>query len=303
MFADYLCKRIKFGLTLSDALSIYTDRLGTEYVALVRAGEESGTLPSTLKYLTKLLKKQNELHKKMINIMIYPSILTTVMVGMFFVFGGFVFPKMIHDLAMKPEDIPIIVKAITYAVKYLLIFGIPFSMIIFGMLYGTTTIIGMKKIKKKCMEFMMQVPILNDCIQYITLSHYMTVLNVAYDAGVPIIQTLSLAEDTVTVDPLIKEANLVTKNVEKGLSLTDAFEKTYLLPHFMLSMVSTGEKTGKLGEMFKDIANDVEEKLDTAISALSKAFEPLLMIVIGVGVAIIAIAIISMYVSSFDVLF
>lgn len=303
IFADDILKKMKSGKTLSEAVSDYLPILGTVYISLIRTGEESGSLPATLKYLVKLLKKQDELKGKMIHIMIYPIILITIMVGMFLAFGGLVFPMMIKQLSMTPDMIPMSVKFLTFSVSFIIKFGLLFLLGIWAVCHITGAAIGVENIKKKALEIMMKIPVLKDCLQYIALSHYMSVLHVSYEAGVPIVKTLSLAEDTIYVDSLKQQANIVTRSVTNGESLTEAYEKTLLLPNIMLSMVSTGEKTGKLGQMFQDIARNIEEKLDNAISALSKAFEPLLLIVLGIGVGLMAIAIIQMYLGALSSVF
>lgn len=298
IFADDLLKKMKGGRTLSEAIEDYTSILGTVYISLVRTGEESGTLPETLKYLTKLLKKQDELKGKMIHILIYPIILITIMTIMFFAFGGIIFPKMIQQLSMTPDTLPATVKMLIGSVNFIVKYGVFFILGILGFCYATGSTIGFERIRKQALEIMMKIPVLKDCLQYIALSHYMSVLHVAYDAGVPMLKTLSLAEGSIYIDSLKYQANLVTRSVEKGNSLTDSFANTYLLPSIMLSMVSTGEKTGKLGDMFRDIARNIEEKLDSAITALSKAFEPILLIVLGIGAAYMAISILQMTMSA-----
>ena len=298
-FAADLLKKMKSGKTLSEALEDYYSILGNVYISLVRTGEESGELPSTLKYLTKLLRKQDELKGNMIHILIYPSILLAIMTIMFFLFGIFIFPFMMGSMSIPPSNAPVLVRFMVETSYFIVKYGLVILILGGGFLYTAGLFIGYNKIKRNIVELMLKIPILKDCIHYILLSHYVSVLYVAYESGVPMLKTLSLAQDTISVDSLKRQADIVTKSIEKGESLTDAFEKTYLLTTLMLSMVATGEKTGKLGQMFKDIATNIEEKLNRAISALSKAFEPTLLIVIGVGVGIMAISIIQMIITSF----
>ena len=141
----------------------------------------------------------------------------------------------------------------------------------------------------------MKIPYLSDCIRYLSLSHYMAVLYISYESGVPINSGLRLAEATMPNDVLINRAKLVTRSTGQGENLTDAFYKADILPPVMMSMISTGEQTGKLGQMFRDISIAVEQKLDTALSTLSKVFEPILYLFIGVGIAVFALAIMQMY--------
>ncbi|MEE3349789.1 MAG: type II secretion system F family protein [Candidatus Gastranaerophilaceae bacterium] len=295
--------KIKNGNTFSEAVGYYDKALGNVYIALCKTGEESGNLPETLGYLNELLKKQIELKNKFIQMSIYPTILVVLMIAMFLVFGGLLFPKIITSMSIKPEDIPLMVKVFTggydFVIKFtplLLLVGV-----VTWVVSGVT--IGFKKIQDKINTVLLSIPVLKDCILYLTLSHYMTVMYIAYNSGITISDTLLLSEGTINISVLRDKAAVVSSKLRQGSLLADAFKISGLLPPVMISIISTGEKTGQLGQMFKDIAQDISTKLDNAISALAKAFEPVMLCVLGAGVAVIAIAIMQMYTKTFESFF
>lgn len=296
LFAKDLSDRIKDGSTFTEALEPYKDIVGHIYTALCNTGEESGTLPATLKYLETLLKKREDLRSKFIQMMIYPAILVLVMCGMYFLFGAVVFPMII--MKMNITSVPPLVDFFMFGTNFVLKYWWLFVFAIIGTWQTLKYTIGFKTIKQKLGNFFMKIPLMSDCIKYLSLSHYMAVMYISYEAGVPIVSTLRLAEGTMPNDVLIKQAKVVTKSTEQGENLTDAFYKSDLLPSTLMSMIATGEQTGKLGKMFRDISIAVDQKLDAALSILAKAFEPILYLVVGAGVAVIAIAIIQMYASA-----
>ena len=293
LFAKDLSQRIKDGSTFSEALAPYEDIVGHIYTALCSTGEESGTLPATLKYLENLLKKKEDLKNKSIQMMIYPAILTLIMFGMYFIFGGLIFPFMIEK--MNITAVPPIVQFFTFGTNFVKTSWWVIVLSFIGVLQVLKYTIGFKTIKRNMSNFFMKIPYLSDCIRYLSLSHYMAVLYISYESGVPINSGLRLAEATMPNDVLINRAKLVTRSTGQRENLTDAFYKADILPPVMMSMISTGEQTGKLGQMFRDISIAVEQKLDTALSTLSKVFEPILYLFIGVGIAIFALAIMQMY--------
>ncbi len=295
IFAEDLGKKIRQGATLSEAMAPYSDSLGNIYIALCKTGEESGSLSTTLSYLTDLLKKQDALKAKYIQMSIYPTVLVIVMVGMFFLFGGFLFPRFIEICNISPEDVPFMAKILIDSVSFIQHYWLLLVLGIGGLLYGINLSVGLKNVKRGLSSFVLSIPKLCDCVRYMSLSHYMSVLHVAYESGVPIVKSLDLAENTISNDIIKDEAVQVSKYVDKGENLAEAFYKSNLLPGVLLSLVSTGEKTGKLGLMFRDCALGIEKKLDAAIDALSKAFEPTLLVIIGFGVAYLAIAFMQMY--------
>ncbi len=303
VMAKDISNKIKHGKTFSEAVGYYDKALGNVYISLSKTGEDTGSLPQTLSYLDELLKKQIELKSKFIQMSIYPIILIVIMFGMFLIFGGWLFPKMISTLSVKPDEVPIMVKAFT--VGYDMFWKIsPIAVLcMLAAWFGLGFSIGFEKLRDNLNSILLKIPVLKDAIQYLVLSHYMTVMYIAYNAGITITDTLKLSEDTINISVLKKKASVVYQKLQQGQVLADAFQASGLLPPVMISMISTGEKTGQLGQMFKDISKDISSKLDNAITALSRAFEPVMLCVIGVGVAIVAIAIVQMYTKSFESFF
>ena len=123
----------------------------------------------------------------------------------------------------------------------------------------------------------------------------MSVLHIAYESGIPIVEAMNMAEKTISNDVMRKHAEDVVKFVSEGQSLTDAYYKSQLIPGILMPLIATGEKTGKLGQMFRDASIAIEKKLDMAIKALASAFEPALIIIIGICVGYFLIAFIQMY--------
>lgn len=301
LFARDLERVIKSGKSFYEALMPYEDILGNVYVTLCRTGEESGALPETLDYLLNLLKKKESLRSKLIHMSVYPAILIVVLVIEFMLFGLGIFPTMIENLQI--DQVPPIAMAFIAGASFVLKLWWLFVFTAIGGWLLLKFTIGFKAIKKSVGNFFAKIPLMKDCLKYFSLSHYMSVLYVAYEAGVPIVAALRMAEDTISVAKINEQAKSVTNHVGKGESITDAFYKSDMLPPVIMSMVSTGEKTGKLGQMFRDISIAVEQKLDAAISVMSRAFEPLLLLVVGAGVAVMAVAVIQMYISSLTSMF
>ena len=294
-FSLDLCEKLKTGATLSDAVNVYKKQLGVVYVSLVKTGEVSGALPQILKYLTTFLKKQQTLKDKYIQMMIYPCFLVLAIIGIFFLFGGFVFPKIIEMASVSPSDIPPMAAWVINSVSF---FKSYWWMIILAGgtgIYGLKLLGQLKTLTDLGTKFAMKLPVFGNCLRYLSLTHYMSVLQVAYDAGVPIINSLDLAQSSVSNNVLRAEAQKVARLVENGSELGDAFMKSEFLPPIFMSLVSTGEKTGQLGKMFRDIAIGIEQKLDMATVALSKFFEMGILLTMGAAVAYLIICFFQMY--------
>ena len=115
-------------------------------------------------------------------------------------------------------------------------------------------------------------------------------MQVAYDAGVPIIECLYLSILTLTNNTLKEKMAGATTKVQQGQHLSTALRSTGVMPKMILFMISTGEQSGRLGDMLGQATRFIDKKLDTIIDTMTKMIEPIMLIVIGTIVLILALA-------------
>ena len=131
----------------------------------------------------------------------------------------------------------------------------------------------------------------------------MTVLHISYDAGLPIMSGLELSNKTVGNYTIKRQVNNAVNMVKGGKTLSEAFNLSHAIPQALLTMIATGEKSGTLGKMFHDVAEVIDKKVDMALEALTKLFEPTVIIIMGGAVLFIAVAFYQMYYSMLGSLF
>ena len=144
--------------------------------------------------------------------------------------------------------------------------------------------------KNKIDNFLLKVPVVKDFIEYINLSNFMTVLHISYDAGLPIMSGMELANKTVGNNNIKSKIYRAATMVRSGKTLTESFQASQAIPDALMSMISAGEKSGTLGKMLKDVASTIDKKLDLALEALTRLFEPTVIVIMGAAVLFIAIA-------------
>ena len=133
-------------------------------------------------------------------------------------------------------------------------------------------------------------PILSDLIQFSNFSNFIAVMQVAYDAGVPIVDCLYLSNLTLTNFTLRDRISTATGKVQQGQHLSMALKSTNVMPKMILFMISTGEQSGRLGDMLLQAIVYIDKKLDSVIDTMTKMVEPIMLIVIGGIVLIFALA-------------
>lgn len=303
MLARDLKEKILSGSTFSEALKSYEKVFGGIYLGLCTAGEQSGQLDKTFKYLLTILRKQEDLKSRVINMSIYPAITVIILIAVFILCGKFIFPAFTNSAYLSPEEIPFMVNIVTGTCDIIFKYWMIIILLIAAGGFAVTKIWEQSSIKKHFDKQILKIPLVRDFVRYVNLSAFFTVLNVAYEAGLTIVSSIELSEETIKNTKIKTEAEKSRKLVTGGELLSEAFVKTEFLPPVFNTLILTGEKSGKLGQMFRDIALAIDKKLDIVTDALAKAFQPTLTVIIGLVVGYIVIAFFQLYTTAVGTMF
>lgn len=290
LVAKELRRQIMAGATFADTIAKYPDQFGQIYIGLVKAGEDSGELEKTLQRLLELLGKEAAIRGKVIGTLMYPMFVIVLAVIIVLVMLMFVFPVFKEMFDGMGKDLPWITATLMSAGIFLKTYWF-FVPIILGSIAGFFTfIMRWQPSKRKIDEFVLKVPLLCDLIQYSNFANFVAVMQVACDAGVPIIECLYLANVTLTNYTLKTKIETATLKVQQGQHLSIALRSTRVMPKMILFMIATGEQSGRLGDMLLQATNFIDKKLDGIIDTMTKMIEPIMLIVIGSIVLTLALA-------------
>ena len=131
---------------------------------------------------------------------------------------------------------------------------------------------------------------MNNMILYSNYSNFLSVLSVSYDAGIPIVDCLYLGVVTLTNSVLKDKISAAIVKVQQGLQVSQALKSTGVVPRMLLFMISTGEQSGRLGDMLQKGVNFLDKTLDGIIDTMTKMIEPIMLLVIGSIVLVMALA-------------
>ncbi len=288
-----ISKEIEGGSSLADAMAKQQGNVFSRvYIALVRAGEAAGVLDTILKRLADTLEKQREFQAKTKSALIYPAIVTVAMIVVAFIMMTVVVPKltsMYADFgAALPMPTQILISISNVFVKF-------WYIIIAGTFGGIIFLRKWKKTDQGARAFdamFLKLPIAGILIKQVILTEFTRTISLLLSAGISLLTALDIVADAMD-NVLYREAvHNIAKDVEKGVSLADAVAKYPLFPVLLGQMISVGEQTGKLDEVVLKISAFYESESEHAIKNLTTAIEPLIMIVLGVGVGFIMIAVI-----------
>ncbi len=282
---------VEGGATLGDALDKYPDTFSDVYVNMVRAGEAAGILDEILKRLALQQEKNATIRKKVKSAMTYPMVLMFITVIAFFGLMLFVIPqigKILQDLGGPDAQLPLLtqimlgISAFTLQWWYILIPAIGFG--IFMLLRYLKTPGG----KRKFHTLVLKTPAIKGVVTKVVIARFARTFSALNGAGVSIIETLTVTAHALG-NVVFEDALLAAVDeVKNGKQLSQVLEGNPIFPAIVTQMLAVGEETGQTDTVLVKVAEFYEEEVDTAIASLSSIIEPVMIVIMGSAVGLIA---------------
>lgn len=290
LLAQEIKKQIIAGYTLSDTISKYPNLFGQVYIGLAKAGEDSGEIDKTFERLIELLKKQGDIKGKVISALTYPIFVILLAIAVVLVMLMFVFPAFKDMFDQQGKQLPAITQFCINSGEFLkdkwAVIPLSIAAIVGSIMY----LLRWEPSKRKIDELVLKVPLISDLIKAASFSNFLTVLQIAYDAGIPIIECLYLSRTTLSNSVMQDAIKVSIKKMQAGSHLSESLKAANIFPKMILFMVSTGEQSGRLGELMTQSVQHIDQQLDLIIDTLGKLIEPILLIFIGVIVCFLALS-------------
>lgn len=290
LVAKEIRRQIMAGSTFADTVARYPDVFGQIYIGLVKAGEDSGELEKTMERLLELLKKEMNIRSKVSGTLFYPAFVVLLAMFVVTVMLVFVFPAFKGMFENQGAQLPWITATLMSLGEFLKKYWMLIPIIFGTVISGTMFLLRWEKSRRVIDNIALKIPLIKDLISYGNFANFVAVMQVAYDAGVPIVDCLYLSLLTLTNYTLRAKISTATNNVREGQHLSVALKATQAIPKMILFMISTGEQSGRLGDMLTQATVFIDKKLDTIIDTMTKLVEPIMLLVIGSIVLILALA-------------
>jgi type IV pilus assembly protein PilC len=278
---------IQAGLSISGALGKHPKVFTEFYVNMVRAGEESGKLNQTFIYLADYLERQYELTSKTRNALIYPAFVVVVFIVVMVLMFVMVIPQLSKLIIESGQDIPVYTKAVIGISSLLVHYGI-FLFIGFIAFLAYLWWLGMSEKGKIYLDRVkLGLPLFGNLFTKLYLSRIADNLDTMIASGIPIVRAIEIT-GTVTgskvYGAILEDA---ANRVKSGSALSDALNTHEEIPQIMVQMVKVGEETGGLSSILKTLARFYKREVDDAVDSLVGMIEPIMIVVLGAGVALL----------------
>jgi type IV pilus assembly protein PilC len=286
-----LALSIEGGSTFSEALAQHPKIFNRLFVNMVKAGELGGVLEVVLKRLAEFSEKAQKIKGKVKAAMFYPTAVMIVAVGILVLLMVFVIPKFKEVFAGMGMQLPwftSFVMGISDIIKdhILPTMGVLAIVVVLFLITINKTKLG----RRLWDLFKLKVPVMGPVVSKVSIGRFTRTLGTLVSSGVPILQALTIVKETAGNVIIANAISSVHESVKEGETITAPLEGSGVFPPMVVSMVDVGEQTGALPEMLLRIADNYDEEVDNAVSAMTSLLEPIMIIFLAVIVGSIVIA-------------
>jgi type IV pilus assembly protein PilC len=275
------------GSAISAALAKHPKVFSSFYVNMVKAGEESGKLDETFLYLADYLDRTYELTSKAKGALIYPAFVIVTFITVMILMFTMVIPKISGIITDSGVAIPVYTQVILGISNFLVSYGFILLAVVIVAGWFVFRYIRTPSGKIAFDRLKLHVPYISVLYRKLYLSRLADNMNTMLQAGIPMVRALELTSDVVNNEIyriLLADA---VEAVKAGKPMSEALSVSGEIPGIMIQMMKVGEESGELGPIMKTMATFYSREVTNAVATLVDLIEPLMIVVLGVGVAIL----------------
>jgi len=286
-----MCQEIDRGQSFSDALSKHKGIFSELYVSMVKAGEVAGALEDVLERLAGVIEFQMKTKEMLKSALRYPVFVISTLIIAFFILIRVVVPRFVplfkgSKVALPlPTQILLLINDIVQSYGLLVLGGL-IGIIVLVVLY-----IHSDKGAYVFDSLKLKIPLIGQIILKISMGRFAFMLENLVRTGIPIVKTLDIVARTVGNKYIAEKINEIGVKIEKGKGISGPLKEAGIFPPLVIHLISTGEETGSLEEMLKEISVHYDREVSYSVNRLSAWVEPILTAGLSVMVLFLALAI------------
>ena len=261
------------------------------YISMIRAGEIGGILEDVLESLIEMLEFQLKTKEMLKSALRYPMMVIVSLVAAFFVLVTFVVPKFVPLFKNAKIDLPLPTRIMILINDIVQQYGIYIMAVVIVLIIGFVFYKRTENGRFQWDRFKLRLPLLGPILHKIYMSRFANMFENMIRAGVPVIKALEIVSKTIGNAYIAGKIDEVGLKIEKGKGISKPLKETGIFPPLVIHLVSTGEATGALEEMLKEVTNHYDKEITYSVSRLSTWIEPILTAVLSIMVLFMALAI------------
>jgi general secretion pathway protein F len=279
-----ILRSIKGGKSLADSLALHPAHFSDLFINMVRAGEASGSLGQIFERLSEFERSRDELRSYIISSMIYPSLLACVGAGSVFLILNFVVPRFATIFDDGHMQIPLPTKIMLQASHIVQDWWWAVALVIIVTACSFRWYIGTPDGRSWWDDARLKLPMLGEALRKAETSRFARAMSTLVGNSVPLVQSLHISAGILYNTKMANSLREVAQGVKRGEGIAQPLARTHMFPPLASHLLTVGEETGKLDQMFARMADIYEEETRAAIKRFTSIFEPLVILFMGIVV-------------------
>lgn len=287
-------KKIEKGAMFATSLQAYPKVFSPFYISMIKMGELSGQLEKVLNELAMQMKKDRELMVKVRSALMYPAVVLMTMVIVAILMVVMVLPQLTDIFEDFEVELPLTTRILISISHFIQDYGI---FVIIGAVALIALLVFLSRTrdgKRLIHAFYVRMFILGPIVRKINIARFSRNLSTLLRSGIPITKALQITHDVLGNIYYKRAMTEAVRKVKKGIKMVDILEEEKtLFPPLVTQMIMVGEETGSLDDILNEIADFYEKEVTETMNNLSSILEPVLMVILGLAVGIVAVSIVS----------
>jgi len=286
-----IAEQVNQGSALGDAMAEYPKVFPQLYTNMIRAGEASGALETVLFRLAEFMEKELEIRSKVNSAMFYPVLLAFLGVVLVIVLMVAIVPKLTNMFDSMAAELPWNTKLLIWMSdtlsSYWYLFGLGIAFAVWAFRKWRATETG----RKQGDAILLKIPVMGDLVRKVAISRFARTLETLLASGVQLLEALDIVRTllgNVILEEVVSEAR---DNIREGEGIAPALKQSGQFPPLVTHMIGVGERSGQLEQMLGDVADAYDRETNTTIARFTAMLEPLMIVVMGVGVGFVVFSI------------
>lgn len=286
-----ICSQVAEGKSLAQAFKRSPYAFSADYIATISAGEETGHLEEVLSRLAEDVEMQGKAHQTMMMAMTYPILMLVVALAIIIFLLIYVVPQLTSAFSYLGESLPPLTRGLIAVSDWVQNYGAPVAIFLLLLMAGFFMALRKPVYRMRWDTLMLKVPRLGYLITLANVAGWSRSLGMLLSNGVPIMEAMKIASERVHNRAMHQSMLEASERLREGDSLRSALLKAKHFPPFLVHMVGSGESSGTLDGMLIKVADYYDQRLKAVVDSTLKLFGPLLIIIMGGIVVMIAMAV------------
>ena len=276
------------GISFSNALNRFPDLFNSYYLGMIKIGESIGGLDEILDYLADHLNNQLRFRSRIIQIMIYPSMVFVLFIGVLLILFYFIIPQITKIFVDNNIPLPLITKIFQVISNLILNLGVFILIIIISLVYYLSQYLRTREGRLMLFKIANDLPIFGPLIKNLYSGQFLESFYYLIKGGIPVVEALEIIKSSIG-HPLYESAlEVIIEDVKKGKALSEAMSQfDEIFSSLIIEGMKTSEKTGQLAEVTFTIFKFYNETVENQVANLGEALQPILIIFLGAALGLL----------------